>query len=852
MSDRKPLFAHAFVLGACMLTLNPYGRAAQNGLDREIGLAHEWAATAFGKPRSSAADRAPTAATDVLGVVRRSHKVLKNRTVWDTRLKLGDREYVHGLYMDAPAVVRARLSRPAVELTARVGIDNNADTRRNPAAGSARFYVDVASERIFSTPVLKLRDEPLDVRVPLHGVKEFELEVDDGGNGRGWDQCTWADVAVKLDDGTTRFLDELPLASLRRTQQTSAPFSFRYGGRASEDILPTWAYSSRSQTVKGGQRRIVRYWCPKTGLVLECHVTTYEDTGAINWVFYLANEGTVDTPIIESFLPLDATLIEAEPHQSVALRWSNGDARAPQAFLPHDEPIAAGEMRQFAPAGGRSSNGAGGGALPFFNCLGPNGGWVLAVGWSGQWVAEFVRESNGSFTVGAGMETTRFRLRPGERVRSPRVVLLRYEGKELIHGHNRFRQLMLKHYVQHRDGQPAAPPVCHNTAATVYRSGQRATEENQLAILAKAAKLGCEAYWLDAYWYPQPWHHNVGNWYPRPEDFPRGLRPLADSTHAAGMQFVLWFEPERVWPGTQFDREHPEFLLRMAEDGNRLYDLGNPEARAFLTDFLDHRIKEWSVDVYRNDFNVNPLPFWRKHDASDRQGITEMRYIEGLYQMWSELIRRNPGLTIDNCASGGRRIDVETCSLSYPLWRSDLNDIGEGLKGESYWPRMALADQVHVAGLSLYIPFQSGPLWDMHPYSFRSAMTSSVVLYERIRHDGFPDELAKQGIAELKRLRPLFLGDLYPLLPLTTSQTDWYAYQLHRPDLGEGCAFFFRRTESPDVACEAELGQIAPNATYVVEISGETYNSGARRKTAGRELTQLKMRIDRKPGSALL
>ncbi len=70
--------------------------------------------------------------------------------------------------------------------------------------------------------------------------------------------------------------------------------------------------------------------------------------------------------------------------------------------------------------------------------------------------------------------------------------------------------------------------------------------------------------------------------------------------------------------------------------------------------------------------------------------------------MWSELMQRNPGLTIDNCASGGRRIDLEICSLSYPLWRSDLNDIGEGLKGESYWPRMALGDQVHVTGLALY------------------------------------------------------------------------------------------------------------------------------------------------------
>ncbi len=829
-------------------------------LAEEIRLAHEWAATAFAKPRAIAKPHSQSAPADALVVLRKSHEVLKSRTVWDTPLKLADRQYAHGIFMDAPAAVQVRLSRPAVEFTALVGIDDNANTQSNAEAGSVRFHVVVAGKRLFSTPVLKLRNNPVTVKVPLHGTKEFVLEVDDGGNGRGWDQCTWADAAVKLDDGSTRFLDELPLLPHRRTRQTTAPFSFTYDGQPSEVLLPTWEYSTESRPAKDGLRRVVSYKCPKTGLLLECHVTTYGDAAAIDWVFYLVNKGTTDTPVIDSFLPLDATLLEAEADQSVLLRSSRGDdnhlSETLVSFLPHDEPLAPSQLREFATVGGRSSNagrlrnGVTGGSLPFFNFLGPDCGWILAVGWSGQWATEFARELDGSLTVGAGMATTHFRLHPGERVRTPRIVLLRYAGAAMIRGHNRFRQLLLKHYVQHRDGQPAAPPVCHNTAATVYRSGKEATEQNQLAIIKKAAELGCEAYWMDAYWYPRPWHLNVGNWYPRPDDFPRGLRPLGDAAHQAGMMFVLWFEPERVVVGTRFEREHPEFLL--GEGSTRLYNLGDPEARRFLTDFLDERIKEWGVDMYRNDFNVDPLGFWRQNDETDRQGTTEMKYVDGLYQMWSELIRRNPGLTIDNCASGGRRIDVEICSLSYPLWRSDMNDIGEGLKGEEYWLRMARADQVHTAGLSLYLPFHAGPLWDMHPYSFRSAMTSSVVLYERILHDDFPAELASKGIAELKQLRPLFLGDIYPLMDLTTSQKDWYAYQLHRPDLNRGCAFIFRRPDAPDDTRRICLRKIDPAAKYLVSITGETYEEPARTEMSGHELLQLRIRIESKPGSTLL
>ncbi len=844
-SPRLTALAVLMLAGAARCA--PPGDAADVDHRAAIRRVHGWAERAFAKPE--AARPQPTAPPgDSLIVLRRSHKVLAGRTVWEGPLRLGDRQYEHGLYMDAPAAVRVRLVRPAVRFTATVGIDNNPSTRGNPGAGSARFHVAVEGRRVFSIPVLKLESKPVEVDVPLAKCREFVLEVDDGGNGRGWDQCTWADAAVELADGSRRFLDELPLEA-RRTRRTAAPFSFTCGGISSEKLLPGWDYSVESQG-QGG-RRAIACQCPETGLRLECRLATYADAAAVDWVFYLSNEGTADTPVVEGFLPLDATLLEAVPGEPVTLRWSNGDGCAPDSFLPHDEPLAEGTVRQFAPSGGRSSNGAGQGAMPFFNCFTPEGGWVVAVGWSGQWIAEFAREADGSLTAGAGMATTHFRLRPGERVRTPRVVLLRYQG-EAIRGHNRFRRLMLKHYVPRRDGRPIAPPVAHNTAATVYRSGREATGANQLAIVRRAAELGCEAYWMDAYWYPRPWHTNVGNWFPRPGDFPRGLRPLADAAHAAGMEFVLWFEPERVFPGTEFDRRHAEFLLKLGEDGNRLFNLGDPAARRFLTDFLDERIKRWKVDVYRNDFNVDPLPFWQPADHADRQGVAEMRYVEGLYTMWSELVRRNPGLRIDNCASGGRRIDLETCSLSWPLWRSDLNDIGEGLKGESYWPRMARADQVHVAGLALYLPFQSGPVWDMHPYSFRSAMTSSVVLYERILHDSFPAELAKQGIAELKELRPLFLGDFYPLLPLTTSQADWYAYQLDRPDLGQGCALFFRRPEAPESSCQVQLSQIDPAATYRVTLTGETYAEGQPHELPGRELQRRVIEIPTGPGSALL
>ena len=267
-----------------------------------------------------------------------------------------------------------------------------------------------------------------------------------------------------------------------------------------------------------------------------------------------------------------------------------------------------------------------------------------------------------------------------------------------------------------------------------------------------------------------------------------------------------------------------------------------------LTQRITELLNAWDVDIYREDGSGLPP----EEGPEDRQGVAEMRHIEGLYRFWTDVVAQTPAQVMDNCCGGGNRIDVETSRISFCLWRSDFNDIGEGLKGEAYWPRMGLADQVMVGGLSLYVPFHTGPVWDMHPYNFRSAMTSGICLYGDVDRKGFPDELCRQAIKELKELRPLFQGDIYPLLPLTTNQKDWYAYQLDRPDLGQGCVLLFRRAESPYLAAEIQLSGIDPDGAYEVSLQGETYDPAPWSATRGQDLIRPNVVIQDQPGSALL
>jgi alpha-galactosidase len=310
------------------------------------------------------------------------------------------------------------------------------------------------------------------------------------------------------------------------------------------------------------------------------------------------------------------------------------------------------------------------------------------------------------------------------------------------------------------------------------------------------------------------------------------------------MQFVLWFEPERVTPNSRIAKEHPEWVFH-AGPGDGLLNLGDPAARQWLTDYLSKCFRDWGVDIFRNDFNIDPLRFWKAADAADRQGMAEIRYIEGFYQFWDDLVRRQPALTIDNCASGGRRIDLETVSRSYPLWRSDTPCAGVGANAWS------TTDQIQTAGLSLYVPQHTEGVWSFSPYVFRSAATMGASISMDVRGKEGSPELARQAIGEVKELRPLYFGDYYPLLEINASEQAWSGWQFDRPELGRGFAMLFRRPHSPYNGVDVHLRGLDPQGKYAVEFR-ETYVAQQKRTMTGAELARLRVEIGSSPGSVLI
>jgi len=266
-----------------------------------------------------------------------------------------------------------------------------------------------------------------------------------------------------------------------------------------------------------------------------------------------------------------------------------------------------------------------------------------------------------------------------------------------------------------------------------------------------------------------------------------------------------------------------------------LLNLGNPEALQWLTDHISMMIENEGISIYRQDFNMDPLPYWRAADEVDRQGMSEIRHIEGLYAFWDELLARHPGLIIDNCASGGRRIDLETTSRSFPLWRSD-------------YPCKPTI-QCHTYGLNLYLPCSSTVSLEPAIYDFRSALSAGIALDWNPYAADFPVEQAQRLIDEFKRLRPFFYGDFYPLTPHNIGDDVWMAYQFHREDLGQGMFLAFRRPNSSSLTARLKLRGLLPSGRY--ELNFEDTDN--KQTFTGEALaTGIDVTIEHTPGSLLV
>lgn len=737
-------------------------------------------------------------------------------------LMIAGAQFQRGIMMPSAGEITVLLPSPGRTFRAMAGVDSN-DTGYylNAGRGSVVLSVLVDGREQYRSPVLREGMAAQSIEAPLNGSRKFTLRLEAAGKHgntwqSSWDMADWADARADLESGRSLWLDELPVGPMPENFAVQLPFSFRYGGRDSSELLPKWTVSRTRRALDAGRDELMlEYKDPETGLAARARSVVYHDDPLVEWTLYFKNEGARDTLILEDIQPLDDSF-ERSGGSEFLLHYFDGSSASPTDYQPHEAALAPGSEMRFDSVGGRPTDRY----LSHFNLATSEGGMIFSIGWPGGWSAVFNRDSGRHARIRAGQQGTHFLLHPAEEVRTPLIALEFYDG-DWIDGQNVWRRWMVRHNLPRPGGKLPPPQVAGGTNRATIEM-QDANEANQIQGLNAAfdAGVSLDYWWMDAGWYPfkKNWPQ-TGTWIPDPVRFPRGLRPISDLAHRHGVKTVVWFEPERVARGSWLEQNHPEWLI--GKDGSdKLLYLGNREALAWLIDHISRLIEEQGIDTYRQDFNFEPLPRWRFNDSRDRQGISEIKHVTGYLAYWDELRRRFPKLLIDTCASGGRRNDLETLRRAVPLWRSDFAYETSPMQQFTY-------------GMAFWMPYFGTAFNSLDPYTFWSQMTPALAIgmdLDRVQGDY---ARFRRLVSEWRAVAPYYYGDYYPLTPYSTADTAWLAWQFHLPEAGQGMVQVFRRPRSPYQSARLKLRGLDTSRTYAVKDAG----AGSEARTfSGREL----------------
>ncbi|HEX9075073.1 MAG TPA: alpha-galactosidase, partial [Anaerolineae bacterium] len=417
-------------------------------------------------------------------------------------------------------------------------------------------------------------------------------------------------------------------------------------------------------------------------LTAHMHYLLFPWTGAFEQWVAVENTGTT---VLRNLTALDSISLSLSPSpEALMLYWVQGlspkaDDRESAQALPvlrlRSLELVEGVSQDLGSSARSSED-----SMGWFVLAAPGLGEGLVGGieWSGAWRLSAGR-SGGQTILRAGMQEIRRDLAPGDVFESPRRFLGFYQGDldaAANVSHTFARTFLLR---------PAPADFPWTQYNTWYAFGIGLDEDTLKQQVDAAAALGLEVFTVDAGWYegsPREgdFGWGLGTWRVNQEKFPNGLESFSEYVHNRGLRFGLWVEPERVdlrYAGP--DQEIPwAWLAPEAGTGMEFVEgqaptaqvcLGNPGAREWMKEWLARLIRDDHVDWLKWDNNL-----WMSCDPPGVVGDANHAHIQGLYEVLDYLRAEFPNLIIENCASGGNRMDYALMRRTDIAWLSDETD----------------------------------------------------------------------------------------------------------------------------------------------------------------------------------
>ena len=304
--------------------------------------------------------------------------------------------------------------------------------------------------------------------------------------------------------------------------------------------------------------------------------------------------------------------------------------------------------------------------------------WAVQLACPSSWMME-VRRKDDCLNLMAGLPDEDYghwakTIHPGETFETPEAILTAGKG-----GVDEVSQRLLTVQRRNMPRPEAELPVMFNEYCTTWGNP---THENLKEIAECLDGKGMEFLVIDAGWYRKPgigWSDCGGDWIPEEKEmFPEGLKATADMIRAHGMKPGLWFEPETCAANADlFKRE--ELLLKrdgavIDTDNRRFLDMRQEAAHAYLEERVIGLLKRCGFEYTKIDYNCC---IGMGCDDADSIGEGLRENMQGTLRFFRRLREAIPGITIENCSSGGHRLEPSLMAVTDMASFSDAHECAE-------------------------------------------------------------------------------------------------------------------------------------------------------------------------------
>jgi alpha-galactosidase len=492
-------------------------------------------------------------------------------------------------------------------------------------------------------------------------------------------------------------------------------------------------------------------------------------------------------------------------------------------------------------------------------------GWYAGIEFSGRTRISLERTKDslkGTLGLNPDPGPFRTRLAPGVTFESPTVFVGGFQGGPDEAGNT------LRRWVRAVLGNPdtwkdANYPLIVNNS---WGGGMDVNEAIASRMIRDAASLGMEMFHVDAGWF-----RSVGDWYPSPQKFPRGLAPIADEAHQHGLKFGLWVAWTQAGLSTEpgalnaRDRKVREWMVTDVPNDwqpepfkGQTIDIGVPDAKLWAQHEVERIVSSYHLDMLEHDgylvahgcdradhSHAAPDPLHKciyKSSGAywvDSSNSTDVSYhaVRAYYDIYSKLRHDHPGLLLEICNDGGRMVDFGSAA------HGDYFSITD-----SYDPlsnRRAFYDTSHLlpaAMLESYVEKWPTPRIENFRYMLRSGMMGWLtIMIDTNNWTAEQHAEAKREIALYKQtLRPLIRdADLYHV-SRRPDGVHWDGIEYWNPDSKRGALYAFRGTSPQEKTHWFRLQGLDQARNYHLHFHD---GSGPDRSASGQELMNKGVKI---------